>query len=419
VATGKRNELIAALDIGSTKVCCFIARAEGDAQLRVVGIGHKASKGIRAGAVTDMEGAEESIRAAVEDAEKMAGDTIREVVVSLSCGQPASHTVGVEVAIAGQEVGEADLRKILEQAQVRDAPGAPGEREAVHAIPTEYTLDGVGRIPNPRGMRGGRLGVDVHVVTAASGPLRNLRACVERADLEVATQVVSPYAAGLATLVADEIDLGVTLIDMGGGVTTLSVFYGGSLVHTESIGLGGGHVTNDIARGLSTPTAHAERIKTLYGSTIASPSDATEVIDVPQVGESDLDSAHHIPRSMLVGIIQPRIEEILGMVRERLERSGFAERAGRRVVLTGGACQLQGVRELASRLLDKQVRIGRPIRLTGLAEAASGPAFATCAGLLAYAARAPFEAVRPMGGSDGLEGRGAFGRFGRWLKRNF
>jgi cell division protein FtsA len=415
MATGKKNELIGALDVGSTKVCCFIARAEGEAQLRVVGIGHKASKGIRSGAVTDMEGAEESIRAAVEDAERMAGETIRGVVVNLACGQPASHTVGVEVAIAGQEVGDADLKRILDQAQVRDTPG---EREAIHAIPTEYTLDGVGRIPNPRGLRGSRLGVGVHVVTAASGPLRNLRACVERADLEVAAQVVSPYAAGLATLVADEIDLGVTLVDMGGGVTTLSVFYGGSLVHSESIALGGTHVTNDIARGLSTPTAHAERIKTLYGSAIASPSDATEVIDVPQVGESDLESAHHIPRSMLVGIIQPRIEEILEMVRERLERSGFAERAGRRVVLTGGACQLQGVRELASRLLDKQVRIGRPIRLTGLAEAAAGPAFATCAGLLAYAARAPFEAVRAMG-PDALGGRGPFGKFGQWLKRNF
>jgi len=415
MATGKKNELIAGLDVGSTKACCFIARVEGDAQIRVVGIGHKASRGIRAGAVTDMEAAEESIRAAVEDAEKMAGETIRGVVVNLSSGQPASHIVGVEVAIAGQEVGEADLRRIMEQAQVRNTPG---EREVIHAIPTEYTLDGVGRIPNPRGMRGARLGVDVHVVTAASGPLRNLRACVERADLEVVAQVVSPYAAGLATLVADEIDLGVTLVDMGGGVTTLSVFYGGSLVHSESIPLGGGHVTNDIARGLSTPTAHAERIKTLYGSAMASPSDATEMIDVPQVGESDLDSAHHIPRSMLVGIIQPRIEEILEMVRERLERCGFGDRAGRRVVLTGGACQLQGVRELASRLLDKQVRIGRPIRLTGLAEAAAGPAFATCAGLLAYAARAPVEAMRAGMSSEAAEG-GRFGRFGRWLKRNF
>lgn len=415
MATGKKNELIAGLDVGSTKVCCFIARVEGDAQIRVVGIGHKASRGIRTGAVTDMEAAEESIRAAVEDAEKMAGETIRGVVANLSSGQPASHIVGVEVAIAGQEVGEADLRRIMEQAQVRNAPG---EREVIHAIPTEYMLDGVGRIPNPRGMRGARLGVDVHVVTAASGPLRNLRACVERADLEVVAQVVSPYAAGLATLVADEIDLGVTLVDMGGGVTTLSVFYGGSLVHSESIPLGGGHVTNDIARGLSTPTAHAERIKTLYGSAMASPSDATEMIDVPQVGESDLDSAHHIPRSMLVGIIQPRIEEILEMVRERLERCGFGDRAGRRVVLTGGACQLQGVRELASRLLDKQVRIGRPIRLTGLAEAAAGPAFATCAGLLAYGARAPVEAMRAGVSSEAVDG-GRFGRFGRWLKRNF
>jgi cell division protein FtsA len=235
----------------------------------------------------------------------------------------------------------------------------------------------------------------MHLITAAAGPLRNLQTCVERCHLDIQSLVISPYASGLATLVEDEMDLGVTVIDMGGGTTTIAVFFDGHVIYTDSLAIGGGHVTNDIARGLSTPLAHAERMKTLYGNCIPSPADEREVISVPQVGEEDPANATTIPKSILVGIIQPRLEETFELVRSRLEHGGYGKIAGRRVVLTGGASQLSGVRELAALVLDKQVRMGRPIRIGGLAEATGGPAFATAVGLLAYGTSAEIEMPRP------------------------
>ena len=413
MAVGRNGGLIAGLDVGSTKVCCFIARP-GQNGIRVIGIGHQVSKGIRSGAVVDMDLAEESIRAAVDAAERMAEETIREVYVNLSGGYPSSHTLGVEVSIAGHAVGESDVRKVLDQGRTRFEAG---ERYVVHALPVGYTIDGNRGVRDPRGMYGDRLGVDMHVITAATGPVRNLASCVERCHLDIAGLVSSPYASGLACLVEDETDLGVTLIDCGGGTTTLSVYYDGSLVHTDCIPVGGSHVSSDIARGLSTPVLHAERMKTLYGSAISSASDDNEIIDVPQVGETERHSANHVPRSVLVNIIKPRVEETLELVRDRLQNSGVAKMAGKRVVLCGGASQLQGMRELAARVLDRQVRLGRPIRVAGLAEATGGPAFATCAGLLSYAEKVHAQAVRHAPAVENNSGRLA--RIGQWIRLNF
>jgi cell division protein FtsA len=409
-----RPGVFAALDVGSTKVACFVARNEASG-MRVIGIGHQISQGVRGGAVVNMEAAEQAIRAAVDTAERMAGETIRDVYVNLTCGHPTSHTVGVEVALAGHEIGERDIRRVLEQGAARSEPG---ERQVIHSIPVGYTIDGNRGIRDPRGMFGERLGVDMHVVTAASGPVRNLRLAVERCHLGIAGLAVSPYVAGLSTLVEDEIDLGVTFLEMGGGATSIAVFYDGSLVFTDSVPVGGVHVTNDIARGLSTPVAKAERLKNLYGSAIPSPSDEAEMLDVPLVGENDPESANHIPRSLLVGIIQPRIEEIFEMVRGRLEQAGLDKAFGKRLVLSGGASQLQGVRELAARILDKQVRIGRPLRIAGLADATGGPAFSTSAGLLVWAAQ-----DRPAAGeitaTQHEETGSRFARLGRWFMSNF
>ena len=257
----------------------------------------------------------------------------------------------------------------------------------IHLIPTGYSIDGNRGIRDPLGMYGDQLGVSVHVVTAAAAAVRNLTTAVQRCHLEPAAFVVSPYAAGLAALVDDEMDLGVTVVDMGGGTTTIAVFYEGNVIYTDIVPVGGIHVTNDVARGLSTSVAHAERIKTLYGHAMSNPSDEREMIDVPQIGESEEDPAHQVPRSLLIGIMQPRLEETLELVRARLETSGFDKIAGRRVVLVGGACQLPGLRELATLILDKQVHTGRPDdkRVVGLAEATSGPGYAACAGLLLYA----------------------------------
>ena len=411
--TPMKNGLIAALDVGTTKTCCFIGRVIGDNKARVVGIGHQVSRGLRAGSVADMEAVENSVRAAVDAAERMAGEPIRTAFVNVSCGDPASHTVGVDIPVTGNEIDDADVRRVLEQGTTRSDSG---EREVIHAIPVTYTVDGTSGIRDPRGMYGTQLGVNMHIVTAASGPVRNLHSCIKRGHLDVAGTVVSSYAAGLATLVEDEKDLGVTLIDMGGGTTSVAVFYDGSLVFADVVPLGGQHVTNDIARGLATPTGHAERMKTLYGSAIAGPSDDREMIDVPQVGESDQAEPNHVPRSALIGIIQPRVEETLELVRDRLALSGYDRVAGRRVVLTGGASQLQGVLELSRRVLDKQVRIGKPIRIQGLAEATGGPAFATCAGLLSYGVQGLGNQLEP---GPSQSSPGCRGKFGRWLKENF
>jgi len=409
-----KNGLIAALDVGTTKVCCFIGRVVGENKVRVMGIGHQVSRGLRNGAVADMDAVETSVRTAVDAAERMAGETIKNVLVNLSCGDPASHTVGIDVPVNGSEIDDRDLRRVLDQGMAR---AEPGEREVIHAIPVAYTVDGASGIKDPRGMFGARLGVNMHIVTASSSPLRNLHSCIDRGHLGIDSTVVSSYASGLATLVEDEKDLGVTLIEMGGGTTSVAVFYDGCLVFADVVPLGGQHVTNDIARGLATPTGHAERMKTLYGSAIATPADDRELIDVPQVGESDQAEPNHVPRSALSGIIQPRVEETLELVRDRLVQSGYDRIAGRRVVLSGGACQLQGVRELAARVLDKQVRIGRPIRIQGLAESTAGPAFSTCAGLLCYGANGLSEALR-ADANDDADARG-LRRLGRWLKENF
>ena len=411
-----RSQIIAALDLGSSKVCCFIARIMPDGTTRVVGIGHQVSRGVKAGAVVDMDLAEESLRAAVEAAERMAGETVREVHVAMSAGRPASHTVGVEVAVAGHAIGDSDLRRVLQQGRPEDDDP---EREVLHSIPLGFTIDGSSGVRDPRGMYGARLGVDINVVTVSSGPLRNLSLCVERGHLQTASITLAPYASGMACLVEDEMRLGVTVIDMGAGTTTMAVFKDGEMVFADSIPLGGHHVTNDVARGLATPTVHAERLKTLFASVIPSPSDDRDSIDVPIVGETDEGATTQVSRSMLVGIVRPRIEETLELVRDRLHASGVARSAGRRVVLTGGASQLQGVRELAARVLDKQVRLGRPIRVGGLAEATGGPAFSTCAGLLSLAEREQLPAFENVVSIEPAIAGGAISRIGRWLATNF
>lgn len=408
-----RGGVLAALDVGSTKVCCFIARLEEPGTVRVVGVGHQLAAGVRAGAIIDMEAAETSIGAAVHAAEQMAGETIRDVVVNVSGGYPVSHTINAEVAVPGHEVTDGDVRRALAHARSLQV-GA--DSTLIHALPVGFSLDGNRGIRDPKGMYGDRLAVHVHVITAAAGAVRNLQTCVNRCHLDIESMVVSPYASALATLVEDEMELGVACIDMGGGTTTISVFFEGQMVWTDCIPVGGGHVTNDIARGLTTPVVHAERMKTLYGSAMANAADEREMIDVPQVGEEERASGNHVPKSLLVRIIQPRLEEIFELVRSRLEQSGFAKLAGRRVVLTGGASQLPGTRELAQLILDKQVRLGRPSRIGGLADANGGPAFSTAAGLLIHAVRHPAEL--PVSAHEASSGGGIWGRVGLWLREN-
>ena len=409
-----RSGVVTAIDVGSTKVCCFIARLEGDTP-RVIGIGHQISRGVRSGVIVDIEAASHSILTAVHAAEQMAGEEIAEVVVNISGGFGPSRLVKAESNVNGREISDGDMRRVLELGyRLRE----PADRAVIHSVPVGFSIDGSRGIRDPRGMYAQKLAVNMNIVTAAAAGLRNLATCIGRCHLEIAALVVSPYAAGLAALVEDESELGVTVIDMGGGATTIAVFFDGNLVFTDSVPVGGVHVTNDIARGLSAPLADAERMKTLHGSAIASSSDEREMISVPQVGEDDDGQANHVPKSLLVGIIAPRLEETLELVRDRLEHSGFDKIVGRRIVLTGGACQLPGTRELAALILDKQIRVGRPLRISGLAEATGGPAFATTAGLVHFALSERAELPR-HGGALAEAPAGVIGRFGSWIREHF
>lgn len=407
-----KNNIIGVIDIGSSKIVCLIARRDAGGQLSVLGIGHQASFGLRAGSVANMDAAETAIGAAVQQAEAMAGEQLRSVTVNLSGGQPTSSTIEVQVGTLGQPIGQVTLRRTAQQckAALSELEGAP-----LHIIPTDYSLDGSRGIKDPRGMVGSQLDVQINAINVNATALRNLTSCVERCHLEVERVVVSPLAAGKACLSSDELELGATVIDMGGGTTTIGVFSEGELVFADAIPMGGIHVTNDIARGLTTPTQHAERMKTLYGHAMTNTTDRHEQIDVPQVGEDEVAVVAQVPRSLLIGIIQPRLEEILEMVRARLEHSGFDKVGGRRVVLTGGASQMQGTRELAQLILDKQVRVGRPPTLPGLADLYLGPAFSVASGLLVYATQ-PNTEFRVVNAASGT--RGLFGRIGEWFREN-
>lgn len=403
-----RGGMIAALDVGSTSVVCCIARVESGGELRVIGLGHQISQGVRAGAIVDMEAAETCIGAALHGAEQMAGETIRSVFVTMSGGRPQSSLMPAEVAVHGAEVTEADVRRAM--AQARAFP-VPPEVTVLHAIPVGFTLDGQRDIDDPVGMVGDRLGVTVNVVTAHQGAVRNLRTCVSRCHLDIEGMVTSPYASALSSLADDEMALGATCIDMGGGTTTISVFSRGHLVAVDSLPVGGQHVTADLAVGLGTTLTEAERLKTLFGNTMPGVTDDREMLDVRQIGEEHRPGGG-LPKSMLVRIIRPRMEEIFEMVRAHLTQSGHARLAGRRVVLTGGASQLPGAAELARKMLDKQVRVGRPTRVSGLADAHGGPSYAAIAGLLHHAMHSPAELPVVVPENNG----GLLSRVGVWLR---
>ncbi|MDD2859811.1 MAG: cell division protein FtsA [Acidiphilium sp.] len=369
------------LDIGSTKIACLIGRADSDGRLRALGFGWQKGRGIKSGGIVDLDEAERAIRAAVGTAEDQADMRLKSVIVNLSCGQPESRLFNVQWPIDGRAVTGDDIRRVVREARARAASEGRG---TIHALPLNFATDETGGVADPRGLYCDTLTSQLHVIDAATTAIKSLTACLERCELEISGMVSAPFASGLATLVEDERELGATVIDMGGGTTTISVFAENHLLHTAQLPIGRIHVTNDVARLLPTQVAHAERLKTLYGTCQESPDDARELLPVPMVGEAE-HQISKVPRSALVSIIRPRLEEIFELARDRIETSGLGRAAGARVVLTGGAAQLVGARELAAHILNRQVRLGRPFGVIGLPDAATGPNFATLIGLLAFA----------------------------------
>jgi cell division protein FtsA len=423
----KRSALIAALDIGSSKVACIIARLRPHPPqqvlprrshaIEVIGFGHTRARGTKGGNVVNLARAEEAIRQAVDTAERTAGVEIESVVLSVSAGRLASDQYSADIEIGGAPVSEGDIARVLAAGNRHSLREG---RAVLHSLPVGYSIDGGNGIRDPRGMIGAKFGVDMHVATADIAAARNLMLAVERCHLDVEAMVASPYVAGLAVLADDEADLGSVVVDMGAGTTTMAVFAGGRFVHAEGFALGGHNVTLDIARGLHASVADAERIKTFYGSVLAGGSDEHDMITVPPIGEDEREHPQFVPKSTLVRIIKPRVEEILEMVRDRLAASPFAAQNGGRVVLTGGASQLTGLAELASQILNRPVRVGRPLGISGLPDAARGAAFAAATGLLVYPQAAHLEYFESRNRRYLAHGTGGYlARVGQWLRESF
>lgn len=419
-----RSGLIAVLDIGSFKVSCFIAQIMPDNSLRIIGIGHQHSLGIKNGNITDIKLAENSMIAAVTSAEKMAEEAIDKVVVTASGGNPVSKRVQSVVEISGESVSPRDIKRAILRAKEQfDDP----TRRIVHAVPVSFVIDDIRGIDDPIGMAGKELVADIHLITISESTFKNLTNCISNCELDIQDFVISSHASGLTCLTEDEKELGVTLIELGGGVTGISSFVNGKNIFTNSVAYGGINVTTDIARGLATTKEIAERVKNLYGSAMPSGSDRETTINVPQFSEEtgEYNEEMLIPRSDLVGIISPRIEEIFEMVKEKIESSNSGSGGiSQHYVLSGGASQLLGIREMATKVLGGNVRLGRPELLEGMADSTANAAFSSCAGLINYISMNyhVYDKVVPVERyiqQARMDGGGFVSNVFNWLKANF
>jgi cell division protein FtsA len=376
----RNEELVVGLDIGTTKICAVVAQINAGA-VEVIGIGSSPSRGLRRGVVIDIDVTVESIRKAIEEAELMAGCEINSVYAGIAGGHiEARNEIGM-VAIRNHEVQRGDIRRVIEQAQ---AIAIPADREVVHVIPQEYEIDGQNEIKQPRGMSGVRLTAKVHIVTAAVTSVQNIIKCCNRAGLNVIDIVLEPLASSEAVLAPDEKGLGVALVDLGGGTTDLAVFQDDSIKHSAVLSLGGNHLTNDAAIGLRTPFDQAERIKRRFGCAAPRFLSTDELLVVPSVGGR---APREISRKMLAEFLEPRVEEILTLVREELVRAGRLDTIPSGVVVTGGSSALEGLPELAEEVFELPVRRGIPRGVGGLVDRVQGPEYATGVGLALYGSK--------------------------------
>ena len=390
------RKLVTALDIGSSKVSALIAEPGENGELKILGTGQHESRGVRRGFVSDMERTEATIREAVEQAERIAGINVDDAYVGYSASGLASTVASVEVEIGGARIEQDDIDQLL---SVGKESIDPQGKMILHAMPALYTLDGLQGVKKPLGLHAGKLAVDIHVVSAEPSPIRNLDLCVRSAHLGVSAIVASPVAAGKACLSEEERELGVALVELGGGVTNVSVFAGGMLVGLKSLQTGGIDITDDIASAFGTRRVEAERMKCFYGSATTSPRDNHDMIELaPIAGGEDGTEASRITKAQLIAVIRTRLEQLTGEIATALKELGFSGPFGRQVVLTGGGSELKGIADYAQGVLGRAVRIGRP-KMPGLPEAHSGPAFTTLAGLAQFAASKELD-LRQLGSAE-------------------
>ncbi len=376
----KESNIVVGLDIGTTKICAIIAEVNGNRAVDIIGIGTSPSKGLRKGVVVNIDVTVESIRRAIAEAELMAGVKAEAAFVGIAGGHIKGLNSRGVIAISGKdhEVTPADVERVIDAAK---AVALPVDREVIHVLPQEFLIDGQGGIKEPVGMSGVRLEAEVHIVTGAVTSAQNIIKCANRAGLEVQDIVLQQLASSESTLAQDEKELGVVLVDIGGGTSDIAVFVDGSIYHTAVLSLGGDHVTTDIAIGLRTPAHEAEAIKKKYGCALASLVKKDETIEVPSVGGR---RPRILSRQTLCEIIQPRIEEIFGLVEREIHRAGYGAQVAGGVVVTGGSSILEGVPELAEQIFDLPVRRGLPAGVGGLTDVVASPIFATAVGLALY-----------------------------------
>lgn len=384
------SSVFSVLDIGSVKICCAIGQKkpiendeEAPGTIRILGLGQQASRGMRNGNIVDIYQLENSILNAVHTAEQSAGININKLFVGLPTNAIKVHRVQEKLNVSGRPIDDHHLRKLLNSG--RDYHLAPGQ-QIIHVMPVHYKLDNATKIVDPRGMIGDELSCTLCILSAPVTLLRNLSSCLERCHLDVSGFVASGYATGLSTLVKDELSLGVTIIDIGGDSSAMTSFIEDKLVDTVSFPLGGQHLTNDIARVLSTPVAQAERLKNLYGTLIKISDNEHEMIVIPQLGEQNNRLQNNsVSKFYLAEIIRCRIEEIFQYIKAYMEKSGIDPVAYQRIVLTGGTSQLSGIRDFASEYFDVQVRLGHPFKVLGGSDIVQTPIFSNAAGLLRFA----------------------------------
>lgn len=379
------EKLISAIDIGSSKVSALIAGQTDSGELLVLGTGQRESRGVTRGCIADIEQAELSVRHAVEQAERIAGTNIDRVWVGMSSGGLDSLLAPVEIELGGDRITQDDIDQLLQAGRANIQTGG---KMPLHIQPTLYSLDGVGGVANPLGLHADRLGVDIHVVLADQSPVRNIDMTARAAHLDVESVVVAPIATGMACLTAEERDLGVALVEFGASITNVSVFIGGMLVGLETIQKGASDITADIASTFGIRLAQAERLKCFHGSALTSPRDHQEILDVGP-DENGNEAAAHAPRitkAQLNAVVCQRVDSIVSDIGRALKELGFSGPSSHQVVLTGGGAELKGIAEHMQGALGRTVRIGKPLGLTGIPEAHSGPAFSTLVGLILYAA---------------------------------
>lgn len=377
---GNRDNLIVGLDIGTTKICAIVGNVTEDG-IDIVGIGTSPSKGLRKGVVINIESTVSAIKKAIEEAELMAGCEIKSVYAGIAGGHIKGFNSQGVIAIKNREVSPEDVKRVIEAAK---AIAIPMDREVIHILPQEFIIDDQDGIREPLGMSGVRLEAKVHIVTGAVASAQNIVKSCNRAGLEVADIVLEQLSSSEAVLSADEKELGVALVDIGGGTTDIAIFVDGAIKHTSVLSLGGNHLTNDIAVGLRTPMAEAERIKQKYGCCLSSLVGKDETIEVPSVGGR---KPRVLSRQLLCEILEPRVEEIFTLVNREIVKSGLEDLIASGVVITGGSTILEGMPELAEQIFNLPVRRGLPQRIGGLTDVVNSPVYATGVGLVVYGSK--------------------------------